>query len=650
MPDFLLTEPVSIFLTIMAVVLVTPLLSERFRLPGIVGLIVGGILVGPHGLRMLRVSGSIEMLATVGLIYLMFTAGLEVNLHQFNRVRGKSLVFGFFTYMAPQLMGMAFGLWLGMDWPGAVLLGSAFSSHTLIALPVLGRLGIFKNEAVSVTVGATIFTDIVAFVVLAAVTASHGGVLEPAYFAELLILLAGYAFLVLFGLPRLGKLFFGTFHHPTVEFQFVLVALFIAAVLAEAIGVHAVVGAFLAGLAINATLPHRSAVVGHVLFIGQSFFIPVFLVYSGMITDIGVFLQGWQTVLIGAGMTFIAYASKLLAAGIAARLFRYSQDEMMTVWGLSQAQAAVTIPTLIIGMELGLFSESVFNAAIVMVLLTSITSPLIVQRYGRRVHADEGPAEESPLFKRILVPIANPETQEHLITLAAILARASKGILFPMHVAVEVQGRAVGLEHQRKLLEAEILQDAETDIRPIGRVDSSPAKGIVRAAIEQQATLIVMGWRGRPTFRQNIFGSLLDEVVWNAPVPVLVGRLTTPINAVQRVVLVVPGNGLTKALVVKTIDMATTMAEAINAPLLVLAGGNSREAMLARLKAVGTEQAYSVEGVKAGMAGVIERLRESDLVIVTARGSSSRFRSSMGLIAEQLATANKGSLAVVHYP
>lgn len=650
MPELLINEPVAIFLAIMAVVLITPLLSERFRLPGIVGLILGGMVVGPHGLRVLSVSGSIELLATVGLIYLMFTAGLEVNLYQFKRVRGKSLTFGFFTYMAPQMMGMGFGRWLGMEWLGAVLLGSAFSSHTLIALPILGRLGIFRNEAVSITVGATIFTDIVAFVVLAAVTATRRGGVESVYLVQLLVLLFAYAFLVLFGLPRLGKAFFSSFHHPTVEFQFVLVALFIAAVSAELIGVHAVVGAFLAGLAINSTLPHRSAVVAHVLFIGESFFIPVFLIYSGMITDVGVFLQGWRTVLVGVGMTIIAYASKLLAAAITARLFHYSHDELMTVWGLSQAQAAVTIPTLIIGMELGLFSESVFNAAIVMVLITSITSPLLVQRYGQRVQPDERQAEEPPLFKRILVPVANPDTQEYLITLAAILARTSKGILFPMHVAVEVQGRVVGLEHQRKLLEAEILQDLETDVRPIGRVDSSPAKGIVRAAIEQRATLIVMGWRGRPTFRQNVFGSLLDEVIWNAPVPVLVGRLTTPINAVERVILIVPRSALTNALAVKTIDMAMDMSDAINVPLLVLAEGNGREAMLANMNARKTEQAYSLEGMEDGLAGAIDRVQSRDLIVVTARGPSSRFRSSMGLIAEQFAAANKGSLVVVHYP
>ncbi|MEW6404936.1 MAG: cation:proton antiporter, partial [Chloroflexota bacterium] len=370
-----LQEPVAFFLIIMSIILITPLLSERVRLPGIIGIILGGMLVGPHGFGLIEAGDRIEFLATIGLVYLMFSAGLEVDIHQFMRVRGRAAVFGVITFLLPQFMGMGLGYVLGLDWLGMILLGSAFASHTLIAFPILTRLGVVRNEAVAVTTGATVLTDIGAFIVLAVVLGARSGGLSATYFLQLFVLLALFTVAVIAGLPRLGKFFFQRFSGRAIEFQFVVVVLFVAAFTAEQIGVHEVVGAFLAGLAINATLPRHSPVTGHVLFIGESFFIPVFLLYSGLITDPLSFLESPRTILVALGVTVVAYVSKFIAAWITGRIFHYSKPELWTAYGLSHAQAAVTIPTLVIGLDTGLFDTTLFNAAILMILLTSITSP-----------------------------------------------------------------------------------------------------------------------------------------------------------------------------------------------------------------------------------------------------------------------------------
>jgi len=329
-----LQEPVPVFLTIMAVILITPLLSERVRLPGIVGLILGGLLVGPHALGLLTTSHTIVLLGTVGLVYLMFSAGLEIDLHQLGRVRNKAIVFGLLTFAIPQLAITALGRALGFGWASSVLLGSTFASHTLIAYPIISRLGIARNEAIATVVGATVFTDVSALLVLAVVagTQQSGGV-SALSMVRLIALMVGYALFVLLGLPRAGKLFFRRFSSRDVEFQFVLVALFVAAVLAELIGMHAIVGAFLAGLAINATLPARIAVGSQILFLGESFFIPMFMIYVGMIIDPLAFVVNKQTLLIGLALTTGVYVTKFAAAWITSRLFRYSRDELMTFWG-----------------------------------------------------------------------------------------------------------------------------------------------------------------------------------------------------------------------------------------------------------------------------------------------------------------------------
>ncbi len=220
-----LNEPVAFFLLIMSIILVTPLLSERVKLPGIVGIILGGMLIGPHVFGLIEAGDRMEFLATIGLVYLMFSAGLEVDINQFNRVRGRSLVFGFFTFMLPQLMGMGLGYLLGLEPLGMILLGSAFASHTLIAFPILTRLGITRNQAVAVTTGATVLTDIGAFIVLAVVLGAQSGGLRISYFIQLFILLSAFTALIILGLPRIGKYFFQRFHGRAIEFQFVVVAL-----------------------------------------------------------------------------------------------------------------------------------------------------------------------------------------------------------------------------------------------------------------------------------------------------------------------------------------------------------------------------------------------------------------------------------------
>ena len=647
-----LNEPVPVFLTIMAVILITPLISKRARLPGIIGLILGGLLVGPHALGLLTTSLTIELLATVGLVYLMFSAGLEIDLRQLGRVRNKALVFGLLTFAIPQLGLTALGRALGFGWASSILLGSTFASHTLIAYPILSRLGIVRNEAIAVVVGATVFTDVASLLVLAIVAGTQGGGVSALPLVRLIVLMIGYTLLVLLGLPRVGKWFFRRFSSRDVEFQFVLVALFVAALLAELIGMHAIVGAFLAGLAINATLPAHSAVGGQILFLGESLFIPMFMIYVGLIINPLAFVTDRQALLLGLAMTAGVYVTKFAAAWVTSVIFRYSRDELLTFWGLSQAQAAATVATILVGVEIGLFPMAVFNGVILSILCTCITSPLLVQRFGSRLHPTEALHEKKPLFDRILVPIANPQTEEHLLTLADILSRSAEGTLLPLHVVQEVNGRVTGLEHQQRLLERvpEILKHPETRIQPVRRVAASIARGILRAAIENEASLIIIGWHGKPTFSQSIFGSVLDKVIWNATVPALVGRLTIPINAVKRVVLLAPPNSLTLGLARRTLEVALAIARAINVPLLIMAARRYAVRLRDELEKLGLEQPYKIAYLEEAIRDVVDEAGPQDLILVTTMGSRLRFRSSLGDIPEQLAAAMPGPIVVIHYP
>lgn len=645
-------EPVVFFLVIMTLILVMPLLSERVHLPGIVGVIIGGMLIGPHGFNILPASDRMEFLSTIGLIYLMFSAGLEVDFHQFMRVKGKALVFGVLTFTIPQVMGMVLGRIIGLPWLGSILLGSAFASHTLLAFPILTRLGVTRNEAVAVTAGATILTDIGAFIILAIVLGADGGQLEIGFFIRLLVLLIAFALIILFILPKVGKWFFQRFKGGTVEFQFVIVVLFVAALGAKLIGVHEVVGAFLAGLAINATLPRHSPVSSHVLFMGDSFFIPVFLLYSGMITDPLALVRNPQVIFLALGILLVAYLSKFLASLTTAKIFHYTKAEFLTVFGLSHAQAAVTIPTLLIGMQLGLFPPDLFNAAMLMILLTSITSPIIVQRFAPGLHQEVDQLEEIPLFKRILVPIANPASQEYLLSLAGLLAKSGEGEVIALNVVLDRKDQDYSLRQQKELLNRvpEALDDPEIRYELMPRLADSYARGILQVSRERESSLILMGWRGKRTFKQNVLGTVLDEVVWGSDTPVMVGKLSHSLDGIQRVLLLIPTGAVSPAALRRVLLANLTLAKELNVPLEILAD----KSYLELIRDILGRNHHDLQVVVNEMIGPLrpQELKitaECDLLVIPGFGSRKRFIANLGNLPERLAESFSGDLLILHF-
>ncbi|MBN8655031.1 MAG: cation:proton antiporter [Anaerolineae bacterium] len=652
MLEELFAKPVGFFLIVMAIILITPLISERLKLPGIIGIIIGGMLIGPHGFGFLEDNDRIQFLSTIGLVYLMFSAGLEVDINQFMKVRARALVFGLITFTFPQLMGMGLGYFLGLDWLGMILLGSAFASHTLIAFPILTKLGVTRNEAVAVTTGATVLTDIGAFIVLAVVLGADKGGLSFGYFAQLFVLLALFTAAIIFGLPRFGKLVFQKLTGRAVEFQFVIVALFVAAFFAEVIGVHEVVGAFLAGLAVNSMLPRHSPVAGHVLFIGESFFIPVFLLYSGLITDPLTFLKSPETIIVAGGVTVVAYVSKFVAAWLTSKIYKYTKAEFWTVYGLSHAQAAVIIPTLVIGLETGLFDSTLFNAAILMILLTSITSPLIVQRFASDLQTASADDEQTPLFGRILVPVSEANSG-NLVGLASLLARSSKGKVLAVSVAKDMGPN----EHNSLMMHKELLgkvnenlHDPESELELIPRLAATHAQGILHTANEENASLIVMGWRGKRTFRESVLGSVLDEVIWGSDTPVVAGKISLPLNSMQRVIFIVPAKAVPPIALRRMLEANLAIAKALNVPLLVRADKGYVQTFEALFAALEPEQKWELETITNQLKPEnLEHEAVSDFIILPGFGSRKRVQDTLGNIPEQIAKFFDGNLVILHF-
>ncbi|NEZ56969.1 cation:proton antiporter [Adonisia turfae] len=550
--ELIVDNPLVAFTTLLLVSLTLPPLFERLRLPGLVGLLFAGVVLGPSVLGLLDPAGDIEKLfADVGKVYLMFVAALEIDLQEFSRNRDRAMKFGFLTFAIPLMGGILLGRWTGFGWVAAVLIGSLMSSHTLLAYPIVMRLGVTRDESVTVTVGATIFTDIAALLVLAVCVSLQGGDFSPFSLTLQMVGLAVYAAAVLFGLNWAGRLYFRrTGSEQGNQFLFVLLAVFLAAVGAQMINVDKVVGAFLAGLAVNGVVGD-GPVKEKVEFVGSVLFIPFFFVCMGLLLNVPIFIEAFTDRLgLTVGIVLVLLLTKLLAAAIAGLWFRYSPMQILTMWSLSLPQVAATLAAALVGLQVGLITAPVFNAVIVLMLVTSLVGSTTTSRFASQLPLPVGPlvtdgtddwlepagTPSKPFV--VVVPLSNLSTQRYLIEMAAFIAQHEKGYVVPLAIAPahahmdDPQLLNALTYHQQILQTAQAISDAVgTEARPQIRIDDDIAEGISRTAREYDAQLVVMGRSQTEGLRARLLGSLIDNVLWASHCPVVVTRLKkTPIE------------------------------------------------------------------------------------------------------------------------
>lgn len=592
-------SPIIGFTILLLVTLTVPPLFERMRLPGLVGLLAAGVLLGPSVTGLLSPDGEVEMLLSdVGKIYLMFVAGLEIDLRDFKTTRNRSLGFGATTFAVPMVAGIALSLAFGFGWVKAILIGSLLASHTLLAYPIIMRLGIAKEVSVGATVGATIFTDIGALMVLAMCVAAQAGDFSAQTVVSQLFMLAAFALVVLVGLDRAGKRYFR--HNGDKEgnqFLFVLAAVFLAAVGSQIVNVDKIVGAFLAGLAVNDVVGN-GPVKEKVEFVGGVLFIPFFFVCMGLLIDLDLFVESITTNLaFTIGLTVALITSKFLAALVIKPIHRYRWQQTLTMWSLSLPQVAATLAAALVGLEQGILSPLEFNAVIVMMLVTSVLGPLLTARFAGglvvaptapNVSAEEGlpyglaASQDAPAVSpsaaaanpfTVLVPIYNPITQRYLIEMAALLASHEGGHVIPLTVTraqvhMDEPDLVSAIGQGRKMLQkAERLsQEFNAPAFPVLRIDDDVSEGITRSAREQNANLILMGW-SRRGFRARLFGTLIDDVFWSSHCPVAVARLLAEPIDIHRIL--VPMKAITPQ-AVRTARFAQLFADTHTASVTLL--------------------------------------------------------------------------------
>ncbi len=554
-------SPLVAFTILLLVILVVPPIFERLRLPGLVGLLTAGVILGPDGLGILNAeTETMKLLSDIGKIYLMFVAGLEIDLADFRKNKDRSLGFGIATFLIPLIFGTIVGRFFNFDWNASILIGSLLASHTLLGFPIVNRLGVTSNQAVTVTIGATIFTDIAALLVLAICVSISAGEFSAISLSIQLATLAIYSAIVLFGFDWAGKEYFRrTGDEESNQFLFVLLAVFLASVGAQIINVDKIVGAFLAGLAVNDVVGH-SPVEEKVEFVGSTLFIPFFFVGMGLLINFSGFVSSLSTQLpLTIGIVGALILSKFLAAFLAKLMYGYNWNETLTMWSLSLPQVAATLAAALVGKTAGIITDSVFNTVIVLMLITAILGPILTAKFGSKltvpkadlekdIQKPQADAEDVELnlntgnidkhtFK-VVVPVYNPYTERYLIEMGALLAHHEQGVVVPLsipkaHTHMDDPHLKVALKRSKQLLKEAltISQEFQAQAKPIIRIDDDIARGISRAAREQNADLIVMGWSPNSSLQARLFGNIIDSVFWSTHCPVAVMRLLEePIN------------------------------------------------------------------------------------------------------------------------
>lgn len=573
-----ITDHVLIFAISMLIFLIVPLLFKFFRLPGIIGIIIVGALIGPNALHLLSRNEAIVLLGEIGLVYIMFTAGLEININKFIEKLDRSIVFGLISFIVPIVVGTAAGHYiLGMSIPAALLFASIFASRTLLAYPVTKRLGIVNNEAVTTTIGGTILTDTLALLVLAVVLASMDGELNTFFWVKMggsLLLFIVSAWLIV---PRLAKWFFSKLTEESYfEFLFVLTVTFILSYLAKVAGVEPIIGAFFAGLLLNRLIPNTSPLMNRIEFVGNALFIPFFLLSVGMLVDINAFFQGGQQLKLAAWLVGLALVTKYLSSWITGKIYSYDNNQVMSMFGLSLGQAAAALAIVLIGFDAGLFDHDMINAVVMMILIIGIISPQMVSHYGKKLAlTDQVACEMTEATTRVLVSFSLRSTYKQLLLDLALMLRDQKTDE-PLHVLSVV--RREGENAEKNVVDAEkMLQDitsyvacAEVPVVPHVRLNYNVASGIIRAIIENRISTVVIGWDGVHSPKESVIGSIIDQLLGGTDKLVLVSMIRRPLCNTKEMVLIIPPYFDHNTGSYAVIDAVRRVAQGTSAPIRAL--------------------------------------------------------------------------------
>ena len=546
------TDPTWIFLLVLLIILFAPILLNKLRIPHIIGMILAGLVIGEHGFNILVRDSSFELFGKVGLYYIMFLAGLEMNMGDFKKNRGKAVMLGLLAFVIPIGIGLVTNMMLlKYSLVTSILLASMYASHTLVAYPIVIRYGVSRHRSVSIAVGGTAVTDTLTLLVLAVVGGLFKGESGGLFWLWLVVKVIFLGALIMYSFPRIGRWFFRRYDDNVMQFIFVLAMVFLGAGLMEFVGMEGILGAFLAGLVLNRLIPHVSPLMNHLEFVGNALFIPYFLIGVGMLIDIHVIFGQGDALKVAAVMIVVALVGKWIASWLTQKIYKMAPIERELMFGLSNAQAAATLAAVLVGYNIILpngervLNEDVLNGTVLLILVTCVVSSFITERAARKIAMCEAHLEEERTVEaeRILIPVANPDTIEYLMNLSLLIRDTKqKDNLLALNV-INDNNTSEGLELRgKRYLEkaAMITASADVPLRQITRYDLNIASGIIHTAKEYEVTDVIIGLHRKVNIVDSFFGMLAENLLKGLHREVMIAKFLIPINTIRRIIIAVP--------------------------------------------------------------------------------------------------------------
>lgn len=590
-----LHNPVLIFSLILFIILISPLLLKKINIPGIIGLIISGVLIGPHGLNILEKNSAIDLFSTIGLLYIMFIAGLELDMNEFKANRNKSFLFGFFTFIFPLSIGYPVCYYfLKYDFNASFLIASMFATHTLVAYPIVSKLGISKNQAVAITVGGTILTDTAVLIILAVIMGSAQGNLNQEFWIRLSISLAIFSAIMFLVVPRIAKWFFQKLESEKhSHYIFVLSVVFFAAFLAQVAGVESIIGAFIAGLALNRLIPQSSALMNRIEFIGNSLFIPFFLISVGMLVDVSVILKGPTAIIVAVTLSIVALIGKWIAAFFTQVIFKYSKSQRQLIFGLSSAHAAATLAVILVGYKANVLDENILNGTIILILITCIIASFATEKAAKKIiissDTDDLTIDKVNNFNReqILLPIANINSIEKLLEFAVLIK--DKKSVNPISILTVVPNNE---EAELNIVKAKAKLEnfvnhasaSEITVNVIATIDHHLSSGIVRTSREIMADIVVLGWPRRAGMIDKFIGERLETILSSTEKTIFICSFDKLLVNHKRMVIVSPPRSEREKGFHLWFSKVTLLARELSVPIIYYCNKQTEDAILKKIQ------------------------------------------------------------------
>ncbi len=661
-----ITDPTLIFFVVLLIILFAPIIMGKLRIPHIIGMVLAGVLLGQYGLNILVRDDSFELFGKVGLYYIMFLAALEMDFEGMKKKRKHLVIFALLSFSIPfAVTYIASTYILGYQPISAIMLSCIMASNTLISYPIVSRYGLQSKPSVMLSVGETMIALFLALVVIAAVVSVGGDGGGIMFWIWFVVKILAVCFFLALAIPRLTRWFLRRYSDAVMQFIFIMAILFMSAVLTDAAGLEGIFGAFLSGLILNRYIPHLSALMNRIEFIGNALFIPYFLIGVGMLINVRVLFNGGEIIAVVAAIVFFGTFGKAIAAYLSCYLCRLPLSSGHMMFGLTSAHAAGAIAVLMVGMKmeeahgLEIVDDNMLNGVIIMILVTCIISTFVTERSAQGITLRDKDMASEDTHKddeKILIPMKYPEYAERLVNMAILMRnpKLNRGLV-GLNVVYDDEKMAKNQEAGRVLLDrmTKVAAAADVKMETQVRVAANIANGIKHAFKEFHASEIIIGMHTHKEVSTKFWGQFHQSLYNGLNQQIMMVRLIQPINTIRRIQVAVPSRAQFEAGFYRWLERLARMADSLECRIQFHGRGDTLQLIRQYINNRHPEARadYSEMYHWVGLPKLAGTIADDHLfVVVAARKGTVSYKNALERLPEEITKFFTGKNIIILFP